>query len=131
MIKTNNKLLSVALASLLFVFSSISQAEEERTYGEKIGMKAASGFANITTSWMEIPKNIINISNAKDSNIVYGFVGGTFKGAINIVGRTAVGITDLLTFALPTEPIAYPIFPWEDFDADTNYGPLFRLDMED
>lgn len=124
-------MLPILFASFLFVFSSISLADEEKSYGEKIGMKAASAFANIATGWLEIPKNIINVSNAKDSNIFYGFVGGTFKGAINTVGRAAVGITDLLTFPLPTEPIAYPVFVWDDFDADTSYGPLFRVDLED
>lgn len=131
MIKTNNKLLPALVISLLFTFSSISLADEEKSYGEKIGMKAASAFTNMTLGWLEIPKNIINVTNAKDSNIFYGFVGGTFKGAINTVGRAAVGITDLLTFPLPTEPIAYPVFVWDNFDADTSYGPLFKLDLED
>lgn len=95
------------------------------SYGEKIGHKAASGFANLGTSWLEIPKNIINTHN--QSNLAYGLVGGTIKGILNTTGRALVGAVDLITFWLPTKPIPNPPFVWQDFDADTTYGPIFRL----
>jgi putative exosortase-associated protein (TIGR04073 family) len=94
-------------------------------YGNEIGHKALNGFANLTTATLEIPKNIINTSN--QSNIFYGIFGGLFKGMVNIGGRMAVGLTDLITFPIPTKPIAYPLYIWDDFDVDTSYGDLFRL----
>ncbi|MCX7093387.1 MAG: exosortase system-associated protein, TIGR04073 family [Methylobacter sp.] len=100
--------------------------EQPRSYGGKVGRKALSAFANLTGSVLEIPKNIINTSNK--SNIFYGLVGGSVKGLVNMLGRMGVGVADLLTVPLPTQPIAYPVYIWDDFDQDTSYGPVFRLD---
>ena len=109
-------------------YTAAAQVDESqhRSYGSKIGNKALNAFANLTTSTLEIPKNIINTTNK--SNIFYGLIGGLFKGVINTVGRMAVGITDLITFPLPTKPIAHPIYIWDNFDIDTTYGDVFRLD---
>ena len=79
----------------------------------------------MTTSALEIPKNIINTTN--DSNVAWGFVGGLAKGILNTVGRMMVGLTDLITFPLPTKPFIYPKYVWDDFDEDTTYGEVFRL----
>ena len=99
---------------------------QHRSYGSKVGNKALNAFANLTTSVLEIPKNIINTTNK--SNIIYGAVGGLFKGLVNTAGRIGVGVADLVTLPLPTKPIAYPVYIWDDFDVDTTYGPVFRLD---
>lgn len=81
-----------------------------------MGDKALNGFANMTTSGLEIPKSIINITN--DSNIIWGILGGTIKAALNVAGRTITGATDLITAPLPTKPIVYPRYVWDDFDAN-------------
>jgi putative exosortase-associated protein (TIGR04073 family) len=109
-------------------YTSATQADkpQQRSYGSKIGKKALSGWTNLSLGILEIPKNIINTTN--QSNIIYGAIGGLFKGLINTAGRMAVGITDLITFPLPTKPIARPLFIWDDFDVDTTYGEVFRLD---
>ncbi len=106
-----------------------SYGAQHRSYGSKVGFKALNAFANLTTAPLEIPKNIINTTN--NSNIIYGAVGGLFKGMIHTAGRIGVGIADLLTIPLPTQPIAYPLYIWDDFDVDTAYGPVFRLDEDD
>ncbi|MDO9049732.1 MAG: exosortase system-associated protein, TIGR04073 family [Methylobacter sp.] len=97
------------------------------SYGSKVGNKALNAFANLTTSVLEIPKNIINTTNK--SNVFYGIVGGVFKGMVNMGGRIGVGIADLVTIPLPTKPIAQPLYIWDNFDVDTTYGPVFRLDQ--
>ena len=117
--------LKLLLTTLLIVTSSISFADEQQSYGSKVGNKALNGFANLTTSALEIPKNIINTTN--DSNVAWGFVGGLAKGILNTVGRMMVGLTDLITFPLPTKPFIYPKYVWDDFDEDTTYGEVFRL----
>lgn len=99
---------------------------QHRSYGGKVGNKALNAFANLTTGVLEIPKNIINTTNK--SNIIYGAVGGLFKGMVHTAGRIGVGITDLVTIPLPTRPIAQPEYIWDNFDVDTTYGPVFRLD---
>jgi putative exosortase-associated protein (TIGR04073 family) len=109
-------------------YTPITSADDplqQLSYGQKVGNKALNGFANLTTSPLEIPKNIINTMNK--SNFFYGVVGGFFKGLINTVGRIGCGIADLLTFPLPTKPIAYPLYIWDDFDVDTTYGEVYRL----
>jgi putative exosortase-associated protein (TIGR04073 family) len=99
---------------------------KQSSYGEKIGNKALNAFANLTTSPLEIPKNIINTMN--QSNFFYGVFGGFIKGLVNTLGRTGCGIADLITLPIPTKPIAHPVYIWDDFDMDTTYGEVFRLD---
>lgn len=98
---------------------------DNASYGTKIGNKALIAFANITTSPLELPKNIINTMN--QSNFFYGVFGGFLKGLVNTLGRTGCGIADLLTFPLPTKPVAHPLYIWDDFDVDTTYGDVYRL----
>lgn len=121
--------LPLLLASFLLAFSSMSFAEEQQSYGSKVGNKALNGFANMTTGILEIPKNIINVSN--ESNVIWGFLGGGAMGVLNTVGRLATGLTDLITAPLPTQPIVHPAYVWDDFDVDTSYGEVFRLEGEE
>ncbi len=118
----------LALACLLMAISTATPAGEEESYGDTVGRKALNGFANLTTSALEIPKNIINTTN--QSNVAYGFIGGGAKGILNTVGRMMVGLTDLITAPLPTKPFIYPQYVWDDFDADTTYGEVFRLEND-
>jgi putative exosortase-associated protein (TIGR04073 family) len=106
--------------------ATASFATHDKSYGSKVGNKALNAFANLTTAPLEIPKNIINTTNK--SNVFYGIFGGLAKGMVNIAGRMGVGIADLITIPLPTKPIAHPMYIWDDFDIDTSYGPVFRLD---
>lgn len=99
---------------------------QQQTFGQKGNNKALNAFANLTTSTLEIPKNIINTMN--QSNFFYGVFGGFLKGLVNTLGRTGCGIVDFITLPLPTQPIVYPAYVWDDFDVDTSYGQVFRLD---
>lgn len=117
-------ILSILVSGILFISTSC-YADDQPTYGSEVGNKALNGFANMTTGVLEIPKNIINTSN--DSNIAYGFIGGLAKGILNSAGRIVTGMTDFVTAPLPTQPIVYPAYIWDDFDTDTSYGPAFRL----
>ncbi|NOR68767.1 MAG: exosortase system-associated protein, TIGR04073 family [Methylomarinum sp.] len=119
------RVLPLLLASLLMAISSISLAGEQQSYGSQVGHKALNGFTNMTTSILEIPKNIINTTN--DSNVAYGFVGGLAKGILNTVGRMMAGLTDFVTAPIPTKPIVQPVYIWDDYDVDSTYGEVFRL----
>ena len=109
-------------------FTPINNTDDplQQSYGEKVGNKALNSFANLTTSILEMPKNIINTMN--QSNFFYGVFGGFLKGLVNTLGRTGCGIVDFITLPLPTKPIAYPVYIWDDFNIDTTYGEVFRLD---
>jgi putative exosortase-associated protein (TIGR04073 family) len=96
------------------------------SYGEKIAHKSLNTWANLTTGPIEIPKAVINTMN--QSNFFYGLVGGFVKGLVNMLGRTGCGVADLITLPIPTQPIIYPLYVWDDFDKETTYGAVMRLD---
>ena len=99
-----------------------------QSYGSKIGNKALRGITNIVLSPMEIPKNVIEVSNI--SNPFYGIIGGIFKGLVYTAGRMGAGMIDLVFFPLPTKPNVDPIFPWDDyFDRETTFCDVFDLDF--
>lgn len=115
---------TLMIACCIF-FTISARAEEQQSYISNVGHKTLNGFTNIVTAVLEIPKNIINTTN--DSNIIYGVFGGAAKGTINTVGRLVTGVTDIVTFPIPTKPIAQPAYIWDDFDVDTSYDDAFRL----
>jgi len=102
------------------------QSQAPCSYGQRINEKALRTVANLTFAPAEIPKNIINTTN--DGNIFYGVVGGFLKGTINTIGRIGTGVVDLITLPIPTKPVAYPLYVWEDFEKDTSYGSMLRSD---
>lgn len=112
--------------------NAITTAQEKpKSYGKKVGEKALNGITNIATGFLEIPKNVINISNADNSNIFFGMTGGAAKGILDMVGRIGAGAADLITAPLPTKPITQPQYIWQDFDANTTYDDAFRLQNQD
>jgi putative exosortase-associated protein (TIGR04073 family) len=120
---------SAIFCSMLLIFTAaVAQAEEHESYSRGVLDKAGNGAANISTAMLEIPKNIINTTN--DSNIVFGVLGGMLKGTVNMVGRMGVGMVDLVTAPIPTQPIVHPALIWDDFDVDTQYGKAFRLSKD-
>jgi putative exosortase-associated protein (TIGR04073 family) len=105
------------------------QPTHQRTYGEKVANKATNGAINLVTSPLEIPKSIINDTNAEWSNIFFGLVGGVIEGTINAAGRATVGLSDLVLAPIPTKPIVQPQYVWDDFyETKTAYKDIFRLD---
>ena len=136
MTQFNRFYVAILFACFFISYTPITQADMQQqsydysvidnsSYGTKIANKALIALANITTSPLELPKNIINTVN--QSNFFYGVFGGFLKGLVNMLGRTGCGIADLLTFPLPTKPVAYPLYIWDDFDVDTTYGDVYRL----
>jgi len=119
------KIIFPILLLSLFISPTISQADDQQSYGSQVGEKALNGFTNMTTAIIEIPKNIINSSN--HSGLFLGLPGGLIKGIINTVSRTLVGVTDLITSPIPTKPITMPAYVWDKFDIDTSYGKIFQL----
>lgn len=109
------------------------QQTRERTYGEKVGNKALNGFVNIPTAPLEIAKSIINNTNAEDSNMIFGVIGGVLEGTLNTVFRGTRGMIDLSTALIPTKPVTSPQYIWDDFyDTNTMYNnDVFRLDVDE
>ncbi len=122
-----NFILTILLTSFFIAYAPVGNAyETEDNYNERVKTKALSGLANIGASILEIPKNIINISN--DTNVVWGVVGGAPYGGLIMLGRVASGLADLVTCFIPTTPITNPVYVWDDFDKNTTFGDGLRLD---
>jgi putative exosortase-associated protein (TIGR04073 family) len=125
--KRNTRLLIALLITELLTTTRVAFADPTESYGDIVGRKLTSSLANLTTSTLELPKNIITQTNAPGSNFIYGLAGGTMLGVLHTMGRMTVGIMDLVTAPIPTRPIANPLYVWDDFDVNTTYGPIFRL----
>lgn len=119
--KLDARFVASLLLSAICLLGSVAQAEPAESYGDVVGRKLSHGMANITTGLAEVPKNVIIVNN--ESNVVFGVIGGTLKGLLHTVGRLGVGMFDLFTAPIPTYPIIYPAYVWDDFYAETTYGP--------
>ena len=81
--------------------------------------KLGRGLAGMTTSFLEIPGNIVKTNREKGAATAatLGFATGLGK----LVTRTLVGVYEFLSapFAVPAgyKPILEPEFPWDYFDA--------------
>lgn len=100
-------------------------AKKPESYGQSIAIKLGAGASDLILSPLEIPKNIINTSN--EANLALGLTGGVAKGFLHMAGRLLTGLVDVLTFPLPTQPIAAPQFIWDNFSTETHYNPMFKL----
>lgn len=99
----------------------------EQRYRRQVGDKALSGITNMVTGPLELPKNIINLYNEPDGNIIFGTIGGVIKGSLDATGRIMAGFGDLITAPLPTQKVVQPEYVWDDFDQANTYGKVFRL----
>jgi putative exosortase-associated protein (TIGR04073 family) len=104
--------------------SAAQAAPPPADYGQLVGRKLASGFSNMALGIAEIPKNMIITTN--QTNALFGVTGGAIKGLLHTLGRTLSGIVDIVTFPIPTQPITRPPLVWQDFQTETQYGPVFQ-----
>ena len=84
--------------------------------------KVSEGLANIAFGFVEIPKNVINVSN--DHNIFVGMTWGLLRGTVHGVSRTLVGTAELVTSPIPTSEFAAPAYVWDRFSEDSRYFGL-------
>ena len=97
------------------VKSATSQSQDTTSYRLAVGEKAARGVKNVLTGWMEIPKGIVDVTQAsKDPKnpapgVIWGFLAGTFQGTIKAMVKTASGTVDIVT--APITPEKDPFIP--------------------
>lgn len=74
--------------------------------------KLGRGITNVATGWVEIPKEIGR--QVEKSGDFAGLVVGPFKGIAKAIGRTVVGVYDIVTFLIPLprryEPVIEPAY---------------------
>ena len=110
------------VASTLFLLSS--QIVHAQSYQNIMGEKFVSGIANVATGVVELPKNIVLTSQEK--GIHYGMTIGLVSGVAHTVGRTVIGLMDVITFMIPTGPSSVqPQYVWNDFSRETTYGARY------
>lgn len=92
------------------------------SYLDGFSSKVTQGFSNLAFGFMEIPKNVVNISS--EQNIFVGMTWGILRGAAHGVGRTLVGGIELLSSPIPSSEFAAPAYPWERVSEDSRYFGL-------
>lgn len=89
------------------------------------GRKFGTAMSNLTLGFLEIPKNMIIANN--EINTPAALTLGPLKGVFHMFGRVLVGMADLLTFPVQTEPLTTPEFVWQRFNVETRYNALFQM----
>lgn len=115
----NKKLFTAFILSSALLSIGTANAEEEQSYLTGFSDRVSQGLANTTTGFVELPKNVINVSN--DSNIFVGMTWGVLRGVFETVGRTTVGVAELITAPIPTDAYVSPPYVWDRFSEDTRY----------
>lgn len=86
---------------------------------DAMGDKLLRGAANIAYGWLEIPKNMVN--EVDRGGAIYAPL-GLGKGLAYMAGRLAVGVAELVSFPVPTAPLAQPPLPWHYTDTETVFA---------
>jgi len=103
------KITAILMAGLLvIVVGSTSFAADTQPAEANAMTKLGNGLGNALTGWMEIPRNIKEVSQEQDN--FAGITVGTLKGSVYGIGRTAAGVLDAATFVVPAydKPIMEP-----------------------
>ncbi|MFA6052510.1 MAG: exosortase system-associated protein, TIGR04073 family [Methylobacter sp.] len=118
----NKKHLFIACVLSSALLSAAPAYAEEHDYLSGFTCKLSQGLLNTATGVIELPKNIINISN--DENVFVGLTWGLVRGALHTVSRTVVGVAELITSPIPTDDYISPPYVWNRFSEDTRYFGL-------
>ncbi len=113
---------NILAACILFgtLMPPVTHAEE--SYLSGFSSKLFQGLANMGTGFIELPKNVINISG--QHNIFVGMTWGVLRGTVHGVSRTLVGGAEFLTSPIPTGEFASPAYAWDRFSEDSRYFGL-------
>jgi putative exosortase-associated protein (TIGR04073 family) len=108
----------LALVFLFFVYAGPADAQ---TAVRKMGR----GLANMTTSFLEIPGQMVKETRAQGAGL--GIPVGFAKGLGMIIPRVLVGVYEFLSAPFPApegyRPILNPEFPWDYFEDSRESAP--------
>lgn len=86
------------------------------SYAQDPAKKLGRGLANILTGWIELPKNIYDVS--VEDNPLAGLTIGLAKGIGMTIVRTGAGIYEVITFPFPIPedygPVLEPEFVFSE-----------------
>jgi putative exosortase-associated protein (TIGR04073 family) len=108
---------ALLLALTLLVAPSLAIAHD-RNGGDSAATKFGRGLAGMTTSFLELPGNIV--AESRDDGAAAGMTIGFAKGLGMIPVRTLVGVYEFVSAPFPVpegyEPIIQPEYPWSYFE---------------
>ncbi|MER0204093.1 MAG: exosortase system-associated protein, TIGR04073 family [Nitrosomonas sp.] len=113
---SKNKILAACILTCALMMTSTAKAESY--FIDKL----SQGMANIAFGFIEIPKNVINITS--DQNIFLGLTWGVIRGIVHGVSRTLVGGVEVITSPVPSGEFASPAYVWNRFSEDSRYFGL-------
>ena len=101
---------------LFLILWSVTPAQaEEPSVAEKIAMKFARGMTNVTTGWVELPKQIYLVGH--NEGWMMGALLGPIDGLGMVIARTIAGAYEILTFPVPLppqyQPMLKPDYVWQ------------------
>ncbi len=123
MLQRERRILFVGTLIVAAIVLAVGPAvAEEQSMAGLMGKKLLRGIANVSTGWMEVPKQIYRIG--KEEGILAGALRGPIEGLGMFAGRTIGGAYEILTFPVPIpnpeQPLFEPAFVWEP---ETAYQP--------
>lgn len=97
------RLIEVIIALVVVGMVMPSYAEEKNAF-----TKLGRGIVNISTGWIELPKNIE--STSREENPFVGLTWGSIKGSGMTAVRTSAGAVETATFIFPSyaKPLLEP-----------------------
>jgi putative exosortase-associated protein (TIGR04073 family) len=114
--------LSFLLFAFIFTSSYALESPKPESIAEKMSFKLLRGGANLTTSIVEIPKQIYLTGRTHGA---IGYVVGPMKGVGMTLYRGFIGLSEIILFMVPQpgyyDPMIDPEFVWqgwEDLRAD-------------
>lgn len=106
--------IGVALLAATLFFAATPAEAKRYDAARKFGR----GLAGITTSFLEVPGNIVKTSRAR--GVGWGVTLGFAEGLGRLVVRPLVGVYEFVTAPFPVpagfRPILQPEYPWGYFD---------------
>jgi len=98
-----------------FIATSVHARAEDPSLAAQIGTKFIRGVANLTTGWVELPKQIYVVGT--NEGWVAGALRGPFDGLGMFAARTIAGAYEILTFPIPVppnyQPMLSPEYVWD------------------
>ncbi len=99
-----------------FIVPENQSGFREEQYEMKAGQKLERGAKNFALGWLEIPHGVKSEYYYRKQEYLdrtpESFFIGLFKGFVNAVGRTGVGLYEVFTFPYAQDPIVEDMDEW-------------------
>ena len=95
---------------------------EDQSIVLQAGEKLTRGLVNLTTGWLEVPKQIHHVG--QEEGWLTGALRGPFDGIGMFAARTVAGAYEILTFLIPLpfryQPLLQPEYVWQAEPPETH-----------